>query len=205
MGADYPELVQRKSVVQEILKQEEEKFFETLGKGLNLLDDAFSKIGSSQILGAETVFKLYDTFGFPVDLTALIAREKNIQIDESGFQKLMQNQQEMSRKSWKGSGEFSISPAVKEWKSKNILPKFVGYEKDLESNSKVVAIEKISQDTAWVAIDPCPFYGEGGGQVGDLGQVVSLSTQKSYSVIDTQKPYEGGLALLVKSDSGAID
>jgi alanyl-tRNA synthetase len=205
MGADYPELVQRKSVVQEILKQEEEKFFETLGKGLNLLDDAFSKMGSSQILGAETVFKLYDTFGFPVDLTALIAREKNIQIDESGFQKLMQNQQEMSRKSWKGSGEFSISPAVKEWKSKNILPKFVGYEKDLESNSKVVAIEKISQDTAWVAIDPCPFYGEGGGQVGDLGQIMSLSTQKSYSVIDTQKPYEGGLALLVKSDSGAID
>jgi alanyl-tRNA synthetase len=105
MSAQFPELNQRQNVILEVLKQEEEKFFETLDKGLALLDEALLKMGSQKTLAAETVFKLYDTFGFPVDLTALIAREKNLVIDKTGFQKLMRQQQDQSRKSWKGSGE----------------------------------------------------------------------------------------------------
>jgi alanyl-tRNA synthetase len=209
MGGTFPELIQREGVIREVLRQEEEKFFETLDKGLHLLEDAFAKLGSGRVLGAETVFKLYDTFGFPVDLTALIAREKNLAIDEVGFNKLMQQQQEQSRKSWKGSGEAAISQNVKEWKTRGIAPKFTGYDVDREPEATVLAIEKVESGGAWVAIDPCPFYGEGGGQVGDQGflEIPSKSGSQNLrvSVIDAQKPYEGGVALYIKDyDSNVL-
>jgi alanyl-tRNA synthetase len=202
MGQHYPELIQRASVISEVLKQEEEKFFETLDKGLHLLDEAFLKLGSHKTLGAETVFKLYDTFGFPMDLTALIAREKNLAIDEAGFHRLMQSQKEQSRKSWKGSGDQSLSPAVKEWKTQKVFPKFTGYEKDFEPRATVLAIESVQTTMAWVAIDPCPFYAEGGGQAGDSGILRSMSNNEEFLVHDCVKVYDGGIAVFVESKNG---
>ena len=201
MGAAYPELVARKNVITEILTQEESKFFETLEKGLHLLEEAFGKMGSNKVLPAPVVFKLYDTFGFPADLTALIAREKNLGIDSKGFDALMEEAQKKSRASWKGSGETAILDAVKEWKSHGVKPRFTGYEHEMD-DSTILAVAP-GKNGAWVAIDPCPFYGEGGGQAGDRG-VLKLSSGKEFVVSETVKPYEDGIALYVEGANADI-
>jgi alanyl-tRNA synthetase len=200
MGGVFPELSQRAPVIKDVLREEEEKFLSTLDRGLHLLEDAFAKIGSSKTLPADVVFKLYDTYGFPEDLTALIARERGVGVDVNGFQKLMEEAQERSRSSWKGSGEKAILGEIKEWKNKNIFPKFTAYEAS-ESQSKVLAIAE-GEKGSWLAIDPCPFYGEGGGQVGDTGTL--LLHDRSYKVVDTQKPYEGGFAIYVEAPRGTF-
>jgi alanyl-tRNA synthetase len=194
MGNVYPELKEREKVVRDILQQEEEKFFETLEKGLHLLEEAFSKSSSKKSLDPALVFRLYDTYGFPVDLTELIARERSFTFDHNEVQALMSSQQERSRASWKGSGAKAPDAKVKEWKSQNIFPKPVFYEKT-ETTSKILAITR-DADHAWVAIDPCPFYAESGGQVSDHG-TLKLSNQSLLEVEDVQKVYEGGIALLV--------
>jgi len=200
MGDVYPELKTRASVIQNIIKEEEEKFLATLSRGLGLLDEAFSKMGSSKTLPADVAFRLYDTFGFPLDLTALIAREKGFSIDETGFTKLMEEAQERSRGSWKGSGDTAVLGGVKEWKNKNIFPKQTFYEAS-ESRSKVLAVAE-GETGAWLAIDPCPFYGEGGGQVGDRGTLILRG--QAYPVRDAQKPYENGIAIYVEAPKGSF-
>jgi len=204
MGAAYPDLKTREKVVREIMKQEEEKFFETMGRGLELLEGAFAKVGSSKAVPADIVFQLYDTFGFPVDLTALIARERGLTVNEEAVAKLMERQQAMSRASWKGSGASAILPEVKDWKNDRIFPTFVGYS-DLAADSVLKAVTLLpgEKEMAWVAIDPSPFYGEGGGQVGDVGTLETLSGEK-LEVLDSQKPYENGIALLVRGPVGAL-
>ncbi|MEO5668009.1 MAG: alanine--tRNA ligase [Bdellovibrionota bacterium] len=200
MGDVYPELKSRESVIRNIIKEEEEKFLVTLSRGLGLLDEAFAKMGPSKTVPADVAFKLYDTYGFPLDLTALIAREKNLEIDESGFNALMEKAQELSRGSWKGSGDTAILGGVKEWKNKNIFPRPTFYDAN-ESTSKILAVAEGEQG-AWLAIDPTPFYGEGGGQVGDRGTLTVNG--KSYSVRDSQKPYENGFAIYVEAPRGAF-
>ncbi|MBS1984693.1 MAG: alanine--tRNA ligase [Bdellovibrionales bacterium] len=201
MGAVYPELIARKSVVTDILTQEESKFFETLGRGLEILEGAFAKLGGNKTLPANVAFQLYDTYGFPLDLTALIAREKGLAIDEAGFNKLMEEQQERSRGSWKGSGETAFLGQVKEWKAQNIFPRFTGYTSDHE-NSKVLAVVP-AKDGAWVALDPTPFYGEGGGQAGEQG-MLTLPSGTQLTVLDSQKPYENGFASYVRGEVSAL-
>jgi len=200
MGQAYPELHTRKSHVQEILKLEEEKFLETLDHGLHLLEESFSKLGSSKNLPAEVAFKLYDTFGFPLDLTALIAREKSLTVDEVGFHKLMETAQERSRASWKGSGDHALPSQVKEWKSQGITNQFVGYEK-LEADSKIKAHFQ-SANGHWLSMDPCPFYAEGGGQVSDTGEIVFDG--KSYPVLDVQKAGDTSIAVFLKDLPSSI-
>ncbi len=200
MGSIYPELGNRASVVKEILSQEESKFFETLDRGLHLLEDAFKK-SSKKTLEPETVFRLYDTFGFPVDLTALIARENHFSVDESAVGKLMEVAQERSRASWKGSGSSAIPEEVKEWKNKGILPKWIAYESGEALGAKVMGVAS-SGTRSWVAIDPCPFYAEGGGQVGDRGTLTIA--KKSFAVLDCIKAYDGGFALLVDAPASEL-
>jgi len=202
MGKAYPALLSRRNVVMDVLREEETRFYETLHKGLELLEDSFSKSAGKTILPAETVFKLYDTFGFPVDLTALIAREKGYSVDEAGFQNLMQQQQEKSRASWKGSGEATLPNQVKEWKNAKIFPKFTGYE-NVKEESTVLAKAQGTGAFVWVTIDPCPFYPEGGGQVGDQGVLKFAASE--LRVIDTVKAYEGGgIALLLEKDHDSL-
>ncbi len=187
----YPELTQRKSYIVDVLKQEEAKFFETLDRGIELLDDAMKK--GEKALAPDTVFKLYDTFGFPFDLTQLIATERGVKIEMDKVDALLTKQQEMSRASWKGSGSEAMPNSVKEWQSTlKTTPKF--YELD-KCEAQVLAIDA-SEGGAWVAIDPCPFYAESGGQVADTGKLVDKSG-KTFKVVGCKKVADGLLAIRI--------
>lgn len=200
MGSAYPELVARERVVTEILRQEEEKFWVTLSKGLELLETAFSQLGSQKTVPGDVLFKLYDTFGFPMDLSALIARERGLGVDESGFNKAMEEAKTRARSSWKGSGAAAVPPQVREWKSKGIQPRFVGYQ-DLAVKTEVTAAY-VSDAQTFLSLKENSFYPEGGGQVGDRGSITDKKGNK-FSVIDTLRPYDGG-AVLVVDGAGAL-
>lgn len=204
MGAQYPELQARETVVREVLKQEEARFYETLDRGLNILENAFQKSSTTKVLPAELTFQLYDSYGFPSDLTGLIAKERGYGIDEKGFEGLMKQQQERSRASWKGSGAKTIPDSVKEWKRAGVQVIFSGYEKSAEPQAKVLAVAPVEAETklAWVAISPCPFYAESGGQVADTG-VLELAGQ-TLEVLDAQKAGDAGVAILVRGDLSAL-
>jgi alanyl-tRNA synthetase len=187
MGDAYPELRQHRGHVERVLKTEEQRFAETLEQGMRILEDAISKMKGDTIDG-KTVFKLYDTYGFPADLTADVAREKDIHIDQDGFDVEMEAQRSRAR----ASSQFS---AVSDSFSLDAYSasEFLGYEKH-SAAAKVVAILQndaaIDQlengDQAIVILDQTPFYAESGGQVGDIG-TISIDDQTVFRVTDTQK------------------
>jgi alanyl-tRNA synthetase len=183
MGGAYPELVAVQDSVTGILKQEEERFAETLEHGMGVLETAMAS--EDKMLDGETVFKLYDTFGFPLDLTADIARERGITVDFAGFEAAMELQRERARAHSKfaiGKGlDFSGQATV-----------FQGYD-SAETESQIVALyrdgsqvsEVTAGDEAVIVLDRTPFYAESGGQVGDIGELAS--DHGVFSVQDTQK------------------
>ncbi|MSP96944.1 MAG: alanine--tRNA ligase [Betaproteobacteria bacterium] len=183
MGAAYPELTAAKDRVAEVLQAEEERFAETLEHGMSVLEGALA--GESPMLDGETAFKLYDTFGFPVDLTADICRERGIQIDFAGFEAAMQAQRERAR----SASRFSMSAGLDYSGSKT---EFCGYD-TLVSKGKVVALYRdaaqvdslAAGDAGVVVLDRTPFYAESGGQVGDRGELAGAAG--SFEVADTQK------------------
>jgi alanyl-tRNA synthetase len=183
MGEAYPELPASKGRVAAILKQEEERFAETLENGMEVLEGALHR--EDRMLDGATVFKLYDTFGFPVDLTADIARERGIQIDLAGFESEMQQQRERAR----AASRFHMQTAM-EYSGQPT--EFHGYD-TLKLDSRVLALYKggspVEQiqagEEAVVVLDRTPFYAEAGGQVGDSGQLVSGHGR--FEVEDTQK------------------
>ncbi len=200
MGTQYTELKSREGVVREVLKQEETRFYETLDKGLYILESAFEKSAKTKVLPSDLTFQLYDSFGFPLDLTALIAKERGYSVDDKGFEALMKQQQERSRASWKGSGARTIPDTVKEWKAAGVLTKFSGYESSSEKESKILALASVvgEPSMAWLAISPCPFYAESGGQVADTGKL--LFDGVSVEVLDAQKAYDGCTAIMVRGE-----
>jgi alanyl-tRNA synthetase len=173
MGAAYPELVRNRALVERVLKLEEERFAETLASGMDLLEGVIKETKGSMIDG-ETVFKLYDTYGFPADLTADIARERDMTIDQAGFDAAMEEQRKRSQDASK-FGVVSTGTALID--SRTL---FEGYEA-LEGTGKVVALlkggasvqELNSGDEGEVVLDRTPFYAESGGQVGDSGELSS--------------------------------
>ena len=183
MGAAYPELVKAQERVAQVLKQEEERFAETLENGMSVLETALQS--EDKMLDGDTVFRLYDTYGFPLDLTADIARERNITVDFAGFEAAMGQQRERAR----AASKFSAQSAVEYSGQKT---EFHGYD-TLILTGKIVAIYKGGTavaaiepgDTAVVVLDRTPFYAESGGQVGDRGQLVS--SRGTFHVNDTQK------------------
>ena len=183
MGAAYPELPEAASRVEQVLKQEEERFGETLEHGMKILEAALAKNAAK--LDGETAFTLYDTYGFPLDLTADICRERNVELDEAGFTTAMERQKSTAR----AAGKFKMAAGIEYSGDKT---KFVGYDA-LAQQSKVVAlyvdgsaVTKIDagQD-AIVVLDTTPFYAESGGQAGDAG--VLESSGALFAVADTQK------------------
>ena len=185
MGAAYPELAKGADHVVRVLRQEEERFAETLENGMALLEGAIGKLKGKTIAG-ETVFKLYDTYGFPVDLTADIARERGLTIDQSGFEKAMEGQRKRAR----AASKFGVDlrgPDTLDSESE-----FSGYER-LQDEGRIEAIlkggaevESASQgDEVQIALDRTPFYAESGGQVGDVG--VLMNGQARFQVRDTKK------------------
>ena len=187
MGDAYPELRQHRGHVERVLQNEEDRFAETLEQGMRILEQAIVGLSGDTIDG-KTVFKLYDTYGFPVDLTADVAREKGLEIDQSGFEIQMEAQRERAR----ASSQFV---AVGEQFKLDIYPmtEFLGYQKT-KGAAKVLAIlqneESIDRlengDQAILVLDQTPFYAEAGGQVGDIG-AITLAKDTEFRVSDTQK------------------
>jgi alanyl-tRNA synthetase len=185
MGEAYPELVRNRALVERVLKLEEERFAETLANGMALLEGEIKETKGSMIDG-ETVFKLYDTYGFPADLTADIARERNMTIDQAGFDAAMEEQRKRSQ----DASKFGAASGGTTLIDSRTL--FEGYE-GLEGSGKVVALLKSgasvqelnSGDEGEVVLDRTPFYAESGGQVGDVGELSTPGVH--FNVADTQK------------------
>ena len=187
MGQAYPELTAAKTRVAAVLLQEEERFAETLENGMQILEAALSQ--NSKTLDGETAFRLYDTFGFPIDLTADIARERNITVDHAGFEQAMARQREQAR----AANKFAMQEGL-DYKGGQTT--FYGYDK-LQHEGQVLAIYKQGSavdfveagDEAVVVLDQTPFYAESGGQVGDCGEL--LAANGTFEVTDTQKIQAG--------------
>ena len=186
MGAAYPELTRGRSHAERVLKQEEERFAETLANGMTLLETAIRNL-RGQVIDGPTVFKLYDTYGFPADLTADIARERGLTIDQAGFDVAMEEQRRRSQ----DASKFGVDQ--RGGASIDSRTSFQGYE-GLEASGRVVALLKAgasvdslsSDEQGEVVLDRTPFYAESGGQVGDAGELVGGSGVR-FVVADTQK------------------
>ena len=185
MGDAYPELVKAKAHVEKVLEKEERRFAETLDQGMEILESAISSLQGKKLPG-DVVFKLYDTYGFPVDLTADIARERNLTIDQAGFEEQMDAQRDRARSASKftaGDGAAIKTDAESD---------FSGYE-GTEAAAKVISIYKSNEpvdslaagDEGALILDTTPFYAESGGQIGDTGVIDSKTA--SFTVLDTQK------------------
>ncbi|TDQ45332.1 alanyl-tRNA synthetase [Tepidicella xavieri] len=183
MGEAYPNLAAQAQRVADVLKAEEERFYETLENGMEILDAALS--GGAQVLAGEVAFKLHDTYGFPLDLTNDVCRERGVRVDEAGFHEAMERQKAQAR----AAGKFKMDKVLDYQGAANT---FVGYER-LQAQAKVVALyvdgtpvaELKHGQAGVVVLDTTPFYAESGGQVGDQGVLTSGSAR--FAVADTQK------------------
>ena len=185
MGSAFPELTRERVHAERVLKQEEERFAETLANGMGLLESAIERT-SGKVIDGETVFKLYDTYGFPADLTADIARERGLSIDQAGFASAMEQQRRRSQEASKFGVDLRAGATVD---SRTL---FQGYD-ELDAEGQVVAllkggaiVEQLSAgEQGEVVLDRTPFYAESGGQVGDAGELAGRGVR--FSVEDTQK------------------
>jgi len=205
MGAAYPELLNRKEAVVQILFHEETAFQQLLTKGMKLLKQELISAAANQSkqFPAATVFQLHDTFGFPVDLTMdIIHEESTLNTDKSQVDKLLESQREKARASLKNSTTFPSQ--IKMWKTDNCFPRFTGYTSENEDATVKAISASDDPSTLWISIDPCPFYPNGGGQVGDKGKIITQSGLE-FTVVDTICPYEGGIALKIEDDETKIE
>jgi alanyl-tRNA synthetase len=196
MGHAFPELVKHREFMEKVVREEEERFAQTLDKGLAMLEDEIADVkraGGKTITG-EAAFKLYDTFGFPIDIVNDVAEKQGLTVDEPGFNVCMQEQKQRAKKAWKGSGEKDIASLFSGLLEKSVSSKFTGYEV-LEEETRVKALlddqgQRVEQleagQNGWLVTVQTPFYGESGGQVGDAGQGESLTGK--IEVLDSLRP-----------------
>ncbi|AWK89044.1 alanine--tRNA ligase [Azospirillum thermophilum] len=193
MGDAYPELVRARALIVETLKLEETRFKQTLDRGLRLLEDEVGRLGETQPLPGDVAFKLYDTYGFPLDLTQDVLRGQGRAVDEAGFNAAMEEQRRKARESWAGSGEAATETLWFELRDELGATEFFGYDTEV-AEGKVTALVKgdsrvdsiAAGEEAMVIVNQTPFYGESGGQVGDSGVIFS-ATGAEFAVTDTQK------------------
>ena len=187
MGGHYSYLNEKKDFVKTQIQLEEERFLSTIENGIEIFNDELKRTKS--LFSGEVAFKLYDTYGFPLDLTADMLREKNLSVDEAKFDELMNEQKKRAKASWKGSGDKAVNGDFKILLEKFGENEFIGYEK-MENESKILALldedfkcinELKSGEIGWVMLDFTPFYAMSGGQVGDTGFL------DNNEVLDTQK------------------
>lgn len=200
LGQEYPQNASNADLATKLLELEERKFRETLEHGIKFLQEAIAKDVKDKTLAGTAAFKLYDTFGFPVDLTEMYLLDHGLKLDHAGFEKAMKEQKELSRKSWKGALETGdkVFYSIKE---KYGATHFVGYDY-LEVEAKLIAVEAIG-DMKGLVFDKSSFYGEGGGQAGDVGVIMSGKNIIAH-VTDTQKPVDG-LYVHFSSDADALE
>lgn len=210
MGDAFPELVRAEPLIVETLRLEETRFKETLGRGLKLLDAETAKLGDGGVLSGDVAFRLYDTYGFPLDLTQDALRSRNMTVDAAGFDAAMERQKAEARKAWAGSGETATDAVWFEVKEKVGATEFLGYE-TTEAEGQVVALVADGKhiDTAGkgqkvaVITNQTPFYGESGGQVGDTGAMTGANGLK-ITVSDTQKKANGLFIHFGTVDEGSL-
>jgi len=190
MSNSYPELDRAQSLIKETLRMEEEKFLVLLDRGIKILDEEISKI--DKVLPGEVAFKLYDTYGFPLDLTEDILKNKSLKIDNVKFQSLMKESKELAKKNWKGSGDRAVDEIWFGIKDRLGATDFLGYTSNkvegiikllLKDNKEVKKLDK--DDEGIILTNQTPFYGESGGQVGDTGVISNENFQ--FEVTDVQK------------------
>ena len=187
MGEAYPELKRDQARIEEVLKGEESRFFETIANGMTLLDQALADLNGRTVLDGETAFRLHDTFGFPLDLTADVCRERSVTVDEAGFDAAMARQREQAR----AAGRFKGASLLE---YDGTATRFVGYDA-LTAPAKVLALYRDGKpvetlqagDEGVVVLDVSPFYAESGGQVGDHGLIAAPNGALRFAVTDTQK------------------
>jgi len=195
MGQAYPELVRAQPLIEETLKLEETRFKQTLDRGLKLLDDELVGLGEGAKLPGQAAFKLYDTYGFPLDLTQDALRERGREVDTGGFDEAMAEQKAKARAAWSGSGEAADLAIWFEIADAKGATDFLGYDTEtaegqmltlVKDGAEVDALE--AGESGWVVLNQTPFYGESGGQVGDSGWMRRLEDEDDLAeVTDTQK------------------
>ena len=186
MGATYPELRERHSFIDEVVRGEEDRFRTTLARGMKLLDGHLDTVGKGGVLPGDVAFTLSDTYGFPFDLTQLIAAEHGVSVDEPGFDTALEAQKQRGRAGWKGSGQEAVSGLWKALADELGETVFTGYDKDTDvctvaallrttQSDQGLSYERVEaldpEDRGIIVLDRTPFYGEGGGQVGDTGTI----------------------------------
>ena len=195
MGAAYSELGQAQALIEETLLSEETRFKQTLDRGLKLLDDELAGLPEDAPLPGDAAFKLYDTYGFPLDLTQDALREKGRQVDTDGFDAAMAEQKAKARAAWSGSGESGDAAVWFEIADRAGATDFLGYDTEAaEGQVSALVVDGAEVDslaegqTGWVVLNQTPFYGESGGQVGDTGWLRRLENEdEGADVTDTQK------------------
>jgi len=197
MGDIYPEIRRSRDLIVRATSGEEERFLETLVKGLGILEEEIKglKKKGERVIPGGLAFRLYDTYGFPLDLTTDIVRGEGFSLDEEGFNRAMEEQRLRAREAWRGSGEAITQELYKRLMAEDIKTSFVGYHMDVAS-SKVICIikdgkvvESASQgDRCEVITEDTPFYGESGGQVGDIGVILGKTLESE--VVDTKRPFD---------------
>ncbi len=211
MGRDYSELVTSRSFIEGVVLHEEKRFADTLFYGIKVLNDEIADLkarGGDTIPGALS-FKLYDTYGLSVDIVEDVAREEGLKVDMAGYQKAMAVQRSQSQEAWKGSGEEEIPEAYRKLSARGLKTRFVGYE-NLTSTAEVVAVIKDGAEhpsaeagqELEVVLNQTPFYGEAGGQVGDVGWL--SRNRMRFQVTDTLRFGDGLIAHRGKLERGAI-
>jgi alanyl-tRNA synthetase len=194
MSGAFPELVDRRDYITDRIRREEARFLETLAKGLVLLDDHVAELAGrgEKTLSGDAVFRLYDTYGFPVDLTADILRSHGLALDQAGFDASMQVQRERARAAWKGSGDARVEEVYARI-AKDLSTTFLGYEQQrIDSEVRALIVDGEIRDVARagdeveIVVDETPFYAESGGQVGDRGEIHTADGRARVS--DTQRP-----------------
>lgn len=214
----YPDLRAKEAFIRKAVQAEEEQFLRTLDRGLDLLNDEMKKLAKGGRIAGDVAFKLYDTYGFPLDLTRVIAEEKGFSVDEKQFETSMEHQRSESRKHWKGSGEEAVDPIFHEvlenLKAAHKLPEFVGYLQ-METVSPLVGLLAPGADKKLKPVNEAsagevhavflktPFYGESGGQVGDRGQVQGNDGFEA-SVEDVKRPLPELIVARLKIKKGSI-
>ncbi|HKI59898.1 MAG TPA: alanine--tRNA ligase [Mariprofundaceae bacterium] len=192
MGNHFAELVEAQSNIEQVIRIEEERFIKTLDKGLKLVEQAVDDAGEGGTIPGKTLFTLYDTFGFPTDLTADILRNRNVGLDMDGFEVCMEEQRQRARAAWGGSGESAIPKALYELREKHGPTEFLGYS--ILSAEGVItglirdddAVTSLDEgEEGWLIANQTPFYGESGGQVGDIGVITAEGSV--FEVTDTKK------------------
>lgn len=210
MGQAYPELVRGQALIEEVLEREETQFRKTLEKGLRLLDEATDEMAEGGELDGETAFKLYDTYGFPYDLTEDALRARGLHVDRAGFDAAMEQQKAAARAAWKGSGEAASGEVWFDIAEREGSTEFTGYTSTSGEGSIVAIVKNGSEvekanvgDEVVILTNQTPFYGESGGQTGDVG-LMSTPEGLEADVSDTSKPLGRLHAHHAKIQAGSV-